>query len=268
MTHTEVPGPRGSLLLGMARKLQRDQLGTFESTMAEYGDVVRLVLGPPGCVDLGSRHQRAVLALLLAARRAAVRTDRLIDDLWRGEPPPRLSAQAMLAHIAGRIDDAERLYADACTHRERHGSPHAVGSGVLATVTIRTSQRRLAESRQQRRTCAHYGTNAVDATAAALAAAGRHDRARALLHDPPPLRPDFYFSVFATLRAMAVIAIGDRELAEGLYAALLPVQDQLAGAASTSLAMRPVAHRRAVQLRPMDVRDQVRATEAPIRSTN
>ena len=45
---SEVPGPRGSLLLGLAGRLQRDQLGTFQQVMAEYGDVVRLVVGPPG----------------------------------------------------------------------------------------------------------------------------------------------------------------------------------------------------------------------------
>jgi cytochrome P450 len=42
------PGPRGSLLLGSARDLQRDPLGTFERAAAGYGDVVRLVVGPPG----------------------------------------------------------------------------------------------------------------------------------------------------------------------------------------------------------------------------
>jgi hypothetical protein len=45
---SEVPGPRGSLLLGLAGRLQRDQLGTFEQVTAEYGDVVRLLVGPPG----------------------------------------------------------------------------------------------------------------------------------------------------------------------------------------------------------------------------
>jgi hypothetical protein len=63
-----------------------------------------------------------------------------------------------------------------------------------------------------------------------------------LLRNPPPLRPDFYFSIFASLRAVAVVAIGHREMAEELYAALLPIQNQLAGAASTSLVMRPIAH--------------------------
>ncbi len=42
------PGPRGSRWLGMAPELQRDQLGTYERLVAEYGDVVRLVVGPPG----------------------------------------------------------------------------------------------------------------------------------------------------------------------------------------------------------------------------
>jgi cytochrome P450 len=32
----------------MARELQRDQLGTFVALTAEYGDLVRLVMGPPG----------------------------------------------------------------------------------------------------------------------------------------------------------------------------------------------------------------------------
>ena len=43
-----VPGPRGSRWLGLARDLQRDQLGTYDRAVAEYGDVVRLAVGPPG----------------------------------------------------------------------------------------------------------------------------------------------------------------------------------------------------------------------------
>jgi cytochrome P450 len=43
-----VPGPRGSRWMGVAPLLRRDQLGTLEQAVAEYGDVVRLVVGPPG----------------------------------------------------------------------------------------------------------------------------------------------------------------------------------------------------------------------------
>jgi hypothetical protein len=89
---------------------------------------------------------------------------------------------------------------------------------------------------------ARFGPLAVDASALALAAAGRLDKARAALDGAPPPRPDLYFSVFATLRAMAVVAVGQPEPAEELYTALLPLRAQLAGAASTSLVMRPVAH--------------------------
>jgi cytochrome P450 len=45
---TTAPGPRGSLLLGMARELRRDYLGTLEGAVAAYGDVVQIVAGPPG----------------------------------------------------------------------------------------------------------------------------------------------------------------------------------------------------------------------------
>jgi hypothetical protein len=89
---------------------------------------------------------------------------------------------------------------------------------------------------------ARFGPLAADARTLALAAAGRFDEARAVLGGAPPLRPDFYFSIFATLRAMAAVAVGQRQPAEELYAALLPLRGQIAGAASTSLAMRPVAH--------------------------
>ncbi|RPA06139.1 BTAD domain-containing putative transcriptional regulator [Gordonia sp. OPL2] len=39
--------------------------------------------------DIKSRRERAVLARLVAADGHVVSTDRLIDDLWNGEPPPK-----------------------------------------------------------------------------------------------------------------------------------------------------------------------------------
>jgi cytochrome P450 len=46
--NVNVPGPRGALLIGSALDLQRDQLGTYERAMREFGDLVRFVAGPPG----------------------------------------------------------------------------------------------------------------------------------------------------------------------------------------------------------------------------
>jgi cytochrome P450 len=42
------PRPRANRLLGFALELRRNQLRTYERAMREYGDVVRLVVGPPG----------------------------------------------------------------------------------------------------------------------------------------------------------------------------------------------------------------------------
>jgi two-component SAPR family response regulator len=43
-------------------------------------------------VELGGPRQRTVLGMLVAARRGVVSTDRLIEDLWRGQPPPSATA--------------------------------------------------------------------------------------------------------------------------------------------------------------------------------
>src|SRR5205814_1147167 len=42
------PTARGNRLLGSALDLQRSQIHLYERAMREYGDVVRLVVGPPG----------------------------------------------------------------------------------------------------------------------------------------------------------------------------------------------------------------------------
>jgi cytochrome P450 len=41
------PSVRGSLVLGCARQLQRDQLGTYAEAMAAHGDIARFRVGPP-----------------------------------------------------------------------------------------------------------------------------------------------------------------------------------------------------------------------------
>jgi cytochrome P450 len=45
---TAIPGPRGLPLLGSGPALVRDPLGTYQHAMETYGDLVRLVAGPPG----------------------------------------------------------------------------------------------------------------------------------------------------------------------------------------------------------------------------
>lgn len=50
-------------------------------------------------IDVGGPRQRGVLALLLVARGEVVSVDRLVDDLWKGEPPPR-ALGALQAYVS------------------------------------------------------------------------------------------------------------------------------------------------------------------------
>ncbi|MGC0418832.1 BTAD domain-containing putative transcriptional regulator, partial [Embleya sp. AB8] len=64
-------------------------LGPFEADVADV------------TVPLGGPRQRAVLALLVAARGRVVSIDRMIEDLWRGEPPAQAitSLQAYVSNL-------------------------------------------------------------------------------------------------------------------------------------------------------------------------
>ncbi|MGX4733962.1 BTAD domain-containing putative transcriptional regulator [Kitasatospora griseola] len=59
-------------------------------------------------VRLGGPRQRAVLARLLVARGAAVSAERLIDDLWDGDPPPKaaVSLQAYVSNLRRLLEPA------------------------------------------------------------------------------------------------------------------------------------------------------------------
>lgn len=79
--------------------------------------LVRLaVLGPMRAriadqqVDLGGRRQRALLARLVLARGQVVSVDRLTDDLWSGEPPPKALAalQVYVSHLRKALEPDRR----------------------------------------------------------------------------------------------------------------------------------------------------------------
>ncbi|CAJ61655.1 BTAD domain-containing putative transcriptional regulator [Frankia alni] len=151
--------------------------------------------------------------------------------------------QAMLAHIAGDLDDAERRYTETSARMLRHGSIHAAGFQLLAVATLRLTQGRMAEfAAHADDLLAAHGPVMIDLLTLALARDGRLAEATRLHAAAPPLRPDFLFSTLAVLRAEAAIAVADRPLARAMYGALLPLRGQVPGALSLSLALRPVAH--------------------------
>ncbi|NUP30955.1 MAG: transcriptional regulator, partial [Streptomycetaceae bacterium] len=175
---------------------------------------------------------------------------RLIDacaDLARTHRMPGPTAvadcaQATLAHIAGRLDEAEALYREASAGMARQGSPHAEGFLDLALAAIAAGEGRLAEVLPRARVLrSQYGLFVNDLLTACLAAAGHTDEARALLRTARPIQTDFLFRMFATLRATAMAAIGHTDGAAELYDILLPYRDAPPPSSGFTLAMPPVA---------------------------
>ncbi len=151
---------------------------------------------------------------------------------------------ATLALVEGRFADAELLYAKAGEGMRRAGSVHATGFLQLALATIWLNDGTLgAHLDDVRALHATLGPMTSDLLALALHANGLDAEARDVRASPSPIRPDFFFTFLTTLRAMAIVALNDRDAAEEIYATLLPHRDgPPAGAASLAVALRPVAH--------------------------
>ncbi|MGW0157888.1 BTAD domain-containing putative transcriptional regulator [Mycobacterium sp. NPDC003323] len=66
-------------------------------------------------VDLGGPKQRSVLLRLVLAHREVVSVDRLIEDLWAGEPPPKALAalQAYISHLRRVLEPGRQRRAPA-----------------------------------------------------------------------------------------------------------------------------------------------------------
>jgi DNA-binding SARP family transcriptional activator len=73
-------------------------LGALDATLESGEGAVR--------PDLGGPRQRSVLALLLVARGQVVSVDRLVEDLWSGEAPPRAigALQAYVSHLRRALE--------------------------------------------------------------------------------------------------------------------------------------------------------------------
>jgi len=152
-------------------------------------------------------------------------------------------ALATLELIEGRFADSERLYGEATERMERAGSVHA-GFLPLALAAIWLNDDTLGDHLDDVRALHEaLGPMVADLLVLALQAAGRSDEARRTRTSTSPIRPDFFFTFLTSLRAMAIVALNDRDAAEEIYADLLPYRDgPPAGAESISLALRPVAH--------------------------
>ena len=82
-----------------------DEVGTEEAPLAVHliGDLRVVVAGSE--VPMSSRRQRALLALLASSPNRVVPTERLVDQLWDGTPPPgaMVTLRSYISHIRRAI---------------------------------------------------------------------------------------------------------------------------------------------------------------------
>jgi hypothetical protein len=154
-----------------------------------------------------------------------------------------LATLAMLAHIEGRFAEAEERYTDVRDQLTRQGSGHAADIYEVGLISIWRSQRRDVDLEpRMRRLYGMFGSPVGPSFATTLAYLRRFDEARAIRcpksRRPPP---DSMYSINLECRAERAAVLGDRDEAPELIRLMLPLRDQLAGAASTTFASRPVA---------------------------
>ncbi|NIH80966.1 AfsR/SARP family transcriptional regulator [Amycolatopsis viridis] len=189
-------------------------------------------------VDAGAVNDLATLRRAIGEALDLARAYRMPEAIGVAE-----IALATLVLIEGRYAEAERRYTEATERMERAGSVHAGFLG-LARAAIWLNDGSLAGHLDDVRALyAVFGPLVADLLALALHAAGRTTEARRVRRSASPIRPDFFFTFLTSVRAMAIVALQDRDAAGEVYADLLPHRDgPPAGVASLSLAVRPVAH--------------------------
>ncbi|MFJ8109091.1 ATP-binding protein [Streptomyces sp. NPDC096132] len=214
-------------LVAELRELARDHdLPAYRWICEHLDGMTAAALNDPGAVR---RHTADGLAL---ARRYRM--------LWAQGLGAATSA--MLAAVAGRFDAAEAGYAEADGLLQRVGAHHATGLRTLGLSTVRVAQGRIAEvERIIRPVYDSTGPSVGVLFAFALARLGRFDEARAVDFPPEPVT-DHLYGMELDFRSRLAVLQGDHATATALVGHLLPFREQLAGAAGTAYATRPLAH--------------------------
>lgn len=151
------------------------------------------------------------------------------------------ASSAMLAAVTGRFEAAEAGYAEADTLLQRVGAHHATGLRTLGLISMRLAQDRAAEIEPMvRAVYESAGGPVAVAQALVLARLGRLDEALAVPVSAEPLR-DHLYGLELDFRAQLAVLHRDHDTAVALLPHLLPLRDQLAGAAGAAYASRPLA---------------------------
>ncbi|MEU5988596.1 BTAD domain-containing putative transcriptional regulator [Spirillospora sp. NPDC047418] len=154
---------------------------------------------------------------------------------------------AALTHaFAARFEEAERAYEEVGGAIGRTGIWFSErGMVFVGLFCLRLAQGRAAElvdgAAWLHRQWGHVEATA-DVYALALAAAGRTAEARRVAAGAGPVRLDYFHDLTLAIRALRATALGDRDLAEQTYTALLPYEGHVSGGATAVATLGPVAH--------------------------
>ncbi|KUO08505.1 LuxR family transcriptional regulator [Streptomyces sp. DSM 15324] len=152
------------------------------------------------------------------------------------------AASAMLATVAGRFDAAEAGYAEADGLLQRVGAHHATGLRTLGLITVRCAQGRFTEVERMIRSVYDFAGPSVGVLLAlVLTRLGRPDEAAEARFPAEPVADQLY-GIELDFRSQLAVLRADHATAAALIERMLPIRGQLAGAAGTAYASRPLAH--------------------------
>jgi DNA-binding SARP family transcriptional activator len=233
-----VNGYRTADGLDRRRRLATELLGlAAEHDLATYLVLAHLQL-----------QQVAVAALdPPAARRHLAEGRRLAEQYGLPLLAEIAGWHAGLTHaFAARFEEAERAYEEVGGAIGRTGIWFSErGMVFVGLFCVRLAQGRAGElvdgAAWLHRQWGHVEATA-DVYALALAAVGRTAEARRVVAGAGPVRLDYFRDLTLTIRALRAISLGDRDLAEETYTALLPYEGHVSGGATAVATLGPVAH--------------------------
>ena len=227
----------------------------IEVTSAELQTDLRVEIGNE-LLQIGAAPGLAVFALIghhVLLGNSAIRLDfagmaEQIDRLaalvrryrWRQAEGTIEMHRGLLAHLTGRLDEAEVFYARGGDLLRASGAIDADGIVLLAFLSLRITQGRVAELWNELEGVISANDVMADLIAFPLTATGRFAQAREARRSIRPVRRDFFHSFLLTLRGMIVAILQDPAEAATVYPELLPYAGQISGVGTGSYAAGPV----------------------------
>ncbi|MEV0155527.1 BTAD domain-containing putative transcriptional regulator [Micromonospora sp. NPDC050686] len=177
--------------------------------------------------------------------RARHHVDRAVEEATTGQLGLILAVMGwftgLCALFRGDLDEASRRYAEISVRMSRVGGPNAAAMGLMGRFTVLSTVGRghelIGEIRQVH---ARVPDDTHDVLAHALLSAGDHAAARAVWRPHAPIRPDYLWLYWMTLRGQVAARLGDAPAARRCYRELLPWAGRFAGLECGSISLGPV----------------------------